>query len=200
MENRRKTYVIERNFQTRFILRFILVIVGATLVSTGALLGVFYFKFQFGAAELNNLIIMITPEGTTDVSSLFKIVLIPILAANLLILCIIVPYSLVYSHKVAGPVYRFQKSLDMLLEGQLDFMIRLRKKDEFKNIAEKMNSLIDYMRRNIEEVRSSHRMIRDRITKIETMVCAENVDIGALKSEVEALDLFFKERPKPFSF
>ena len=200
MKNRRKNYVIERNFQTRFILRFILVIVGATLLSTGALLGVFYFKFQFGGAELNNLIIMITPEGTSDVSSLFKIVLIPILAANLLILCIIVPYSLVYSHKVAGPVYRFEKSLDLILEGRLDFMIKLRKKDEFKNIAEKMNSLIDYMRRNIEEVRSSHRMIRDRITKIATMVNAEKVDINVLKNEVEELDRFFKERPKPFSF
>ena len=199
MKNRRKTYVIERNFQTRFILRFILVIVGATLLSTGALLGVFYFKFQFGGANLNNLIIMITPEGTTDVSSLFKIILIPILAANLFILCIIVPYSLMYSHKVAGPVYRFQKSLDMILEGQLDFMIKLRKKDEFKNIAEKMNSLIDYMRRNIEEVRSSHRMVRDRITKIKTMVTAEKVDINVLKNEVEELDKFFKERPKPFS-
>ena len=200
MKNRRKTYVIEKNFQTRFILRFILVIVGATLLSTGALLGVFYFKFQFGGADINNLIIMITPEGTTDVSSLFTTVLIPILAANLLILCIIVPYSLVYSHKVAGPVYRFEKSLDLILEGRLDFMIKLRKKDEFKNIAEKMNSLIDYMRRNIEEVRSSHRMIRDRITKIATMVNAEKVDINVLKNEVEELDRFFKERPKPFSF
>ena len=200
MKNRRKSYVIERNFQTRFILRFILVIVGATLLSTGALLGVFYFKFQFGGADLNNLIIMITPEGTTDVSSLFKIVLIPILAANMLILCIIVPYSLVYSNKVAGPVYRFQKSLDLLLEGQLDFMIRLRKKDEFKNIAEKMNALIDYMRRNIEEVRSSHRMIRDRIKKIETLVTSGSVDINAVKKEIEELELFFKERPKPFSF
>jgi hypothetical protein len=200
MKNRRKTYVIEKNFQTRFILRFILVIVGATLLSTGALLGVFYFKFQFGGADLNNLIIMITPEGTTDVSSLFGIVLIPILAANMLILCVIVPYSLVYSHKVAGPVYRFQKSLDMLLEGQLDFMIRLRKKDEFKSIAEKMNSLIDYMRRNIEEVRSSHRMIRDRVKKIEAIISEGDVDINAVKKEVEELDRFFMERPKPFSF
>ena len=200
MKNRRRTYVIEKNFQTRFILRFILVIVGATLLSTGALLGVFYFKFQFGGADLNNLIIMITPEGTTEVSSLFKIVLIPILSANTLILCVIVPYSLVYSHKVAGPVYRFQKSLDLLLEGQLDFMIRLRKKDEFKNIAEKMNSLIDYMRRNIEEVRSSHRMIRDRIKRIETLITAGDFDINDVKKEVEELDLFFKERPQPFSF
>ena len=200
MKNRRRTYVIQKNFQTRFILRFILVIVGATLLSTGALLGVFYFKFQFGGADLNNLIIMITPEGTTEVSSLFKIVLIPILSANTLILCVIVPYSLVYSHKVAGPVYRFQKSLDLLLEGQLDFMIRLRKKDEFKNIAEKMNSLIDYMRRNIEEVRSSHRMIRDRIKRIETLITAGDFDINDVKKEVEELDLFFKERPQPFSF
>ena len=63
-----------------------------------------------------------------------------------------------------------------------------------------MNSLIDYMRRNIEEVRSSHRMIKDRITKIETMVNAGTVDIDALKGEVVELDRFFKERPKPFSY
>ncbi len=43
------------------IFRFILVIVEASLLSTVALIGVFYFKFQFGGVNLYNLIIMITP-------------------------------------------------------------------------------------------------------------------------------------------
>jgi hypothetical protein len=200
MKHRRRRLIIEGNFQTRFILRFILVIVGATLLSTGSLLGVFYFKYKYGDADLTSLIIMVTPEGITNVLSLFQIVLVPILAANLLMLCIIIPYALVYSHKIAGPIYRFEQSLDFLLSGEMDFMIMLRKKDEFKYLANRMNALIDFMRRNVEEVRLSHRMIKERISKIERFIMADKINIKAIKSEIMELERFFRERGKPFSY
>jgi methyl-accepting chemotaxis protein len=199
-KNRRKKYIIEGNFQTRFILRFVLVIVGATLLSAGALLGVFYIKYQYGEADFQNLIIMVSPEGTTDVASLFQVVLVPILVANLLILCIIIPYSLIYSHKIAGPIYRLEQSLDFLLKGEMDFIIVLRRKDEFKYLANKMNALIDYMRRNIGEVRLSYRMIQERAVKIQNMVKTPPVDIESLNMEIMELSRFFKERGKPFSY
>jgi len=199
-KNRRKKYIIEGNFQTRFILRFVLVIVGATLLSAGALLGVFYIKYQYGEADFQNLIIMVSPEGTTDVASLFQIVLVPILVANLLILCIIIPYSLIYSHKIAGPIYRLEQSLDFLLKGEMDFIIVLRRKDEFKYLANKMNALIDYMRRNIGEVRLSYRMIQERAVKIQNIVKTPPVDIESLNMEIMELSRFFKERGKPFSY
>jgi methyl-accepting chemotaxis protein len=199
-KNRRKKYIIEGNFQTRFILRFVLVIVGATLLSAGALLGVFYLKYQYGEADFQNLIIMVSPEGTTDVASLFQVVLVPILVANLLILCIIIPYSLIYSHKIAGPIYRLEQSLDFLLKGEMDFIIVLRRKDEFKYLANKMNALIDYMRRNIGEVRLSYRMIQERAVKIQNMVKTPPVDIESLNMEIMELSRFFKERGKPFSY
>lgn len=200
MKHRRRRLIIEGNFQTRFILRFILVIVGATLLSTGSLLGVFYFKYKYGDADLTSLIIMVTPEGITNVLSLFQIVLVPILAANLLMLCIIIPYALAYSHKIAGPIYRFEQSLDFLLSGEMDFMIMLRKKDEFKYLASRMNALIDFMRRNVEEVRLSHRMIKERISKIERFIKADKINIKAIKSEIMELERFFRERGKPFSY
>jgi len=199
-KNRRKKYIIEGNFQTRFILRFVLVIVGATLLSAGALLGVFYLKYQYGEADFQNLIIMVSPEGTTDVASLFQVVLVPILVANLLILCIIIPYSLIYSHKIAGPIYRLEQSLDFLLKGEMDFIIVLRRKDEFKYLANKMNALIDYMRRNIGEVRLSYRMIQERAVKIQNIVKTPPVDIESLNMEIMELSRFFKERGKPFSY
>jgi methyl-accepting chemotaxis protein len=199
-KNRRKKYIIEGNFQTRFILRFVLVIVGATLLSAGALLGVFYLKYQYGEADFQNLIIMVSPEGTTDVASLFQVVLVPILVANLLILCIIIPYSLIYSHKIAGPIYRLEQSLDFLLKGEMDFIIVLRRKDEFKYLANKMNALIDYMRRNIGEVRLSYRMIQERAVKIQNMVKTPPVNIESLNMEIMELSRFFKERGKPFSY
>jgi len=200
MKNRRRRFIVEGNFQTRFMLRFVIIIIGATLLASAALLGIFFFKYQHGEADLSNLIILVSPEGVTKVSSLFQVVLIPVVVVNLLILCIVIPYSLVHSNNIAGPIYRFEQSLDNLLRGEMDFMVQLRKKDEFKYLASKMNALVDYMRRNIDEVRSSHRIIKERVAKIESLTKSGTLDVKGLRSELIELTRFFDERGKPFSY
>ena len=186
MDRKRKRFIIEGNFQVRLILRFVIIVVGVTLLSTGAILGFFYFRYQFG--------------GTSDVSGVFQVVFVPLLASNLLVLIISVPFSLLYSHKIAGPIYRFEQSFDLLLSGENDFMIVLRKRDEFKYLSDKMNALIDYMRRNIEEVRISHKLIKKRIAEILRLAQDEVVNIEAIQGEVLELDRFFKERKEPFTY
>ena len=200
MKNKRRKYIIEGNFQARFILRFVLIIVGVALLSTGSILLLFYLKYQYGGAGESSIIIQVTPEGTSDVSSLFSVVFTPLIAANLLVLVISVPFSLLYSHKIAGPIYRLQQSFDLLLSGEMDFMITLRKRDEFKYLANKMNALIDYMRRNVAEVRSSYRLIRKRMGEIEKLANEDIIDVQAMKNEVIELERFFKERGEPFSY
>jgi len=200
MKNRRRRFIVEGNFQTRFMLRFVIIIIGATLLASAALLGIFFFKYQHGEADLSNLIILVSPEGGTKVSSLFQVVLIPVVVVNLLILCIVIPYSLVHSNNIAGPIYRFEQSLDNLLRGEMDFMVQLRKKDEFKYLASKMNALVDYMRRNIDEVRSSHRIIKERVAKIESLTKSGTLDVKGLRRELIELTRFFDERGKPFSY
>jgi len=200
MKRRRKRYIIEGNFQARFILRFILVIVGATLLSTGAILGLFYFKYQTGGTDLSSLIIVITPEGETTVAGLFQVILMPLIAANLLVLCIVIPFSLLYSHKVAGPIYRLEQSMELLINGDMDFIITLRKNDEFKYLADKMNALIDYMRRNISEVRASNRILRDMVTRVDKLLKSKPVNLNLVKKEILDMERFFKERGKPFSY
>jgi methyl-accepting chemotaxis protein len=200
MKNKRRKYIIEGNFQARFILRFVLIIVGVTLLSTGSIILLFYLKYQYGGADLGSIAIRVTPHGTSDVSSLFNVVLTPLIAANLLVLIISVPFSLLYSHKIAGPIYRLQQSLDLLLSGEMDFMIKLRRRDEFKYLADKMNALVDYMRRNVWEVRTSYGTVKKRIGQIMKLANADTINVEALKNEVLQLELFFKERREPFSY
>lgn len=200
MIQRRKRLIVEGNFQARFILRFVLVIVGATILSTGAILGVFFFKYQFGGADLKNIIIVITEKGTTDVSSFFNIILTPLIGANVLVLCIIVPYSLFYSHRIAGPIFRLEQSIDLMLGGEMDFVISLRKNDEFKYLGDKMNSLIDYLRRNIGEVKSSYRLMEEKVKKMSDMIRSGNYDQQSLNKELLDLRRFFKERGTPFNY
>jgi methyl-accepting chemotaxis protein len=200
MKNKRKKYIIEGNFQARFILRFVLIIVGVTLLSTGSILLLFYLKYQYGGTDPGGILIRVTPEGTSDVSSLFSVVFTPLIAANLLVLVISIPFTLLYSHKIAGPIYRLQQCLDLLLSGEMDFIITLRRHDEFKYLADKMNALIDYMRRNVGDVRMSYRVIRKRIGQIKKIASEDVIDVEALKEEVIQLERFYKERGDPFNY
>jgi nitrogen fixation/metabolism regulation signal transduction histidine kinase len=49
--------------------------------------------------------------------------------------------ALLYSHRIAGPLFRLRKCVDMLSAGQDVEPIRFRKKDEFKELAESLNEL-----------------------------------------------------------
>ena len=49
--------------------------------------------------------------------------------------------SLLYSHRIAGPMYRIQKYIDSLAEGKDIPPVRFRNYDEFKEVAESLEKL-----------------------------------------------------------
>ena len=49
--------------------------------------------------------------------------------------------ALLYSHRVAGPVYRIKRCMEMLADDQPVADVRLRRNDEFKELAEAFNRL-----------------------------------------------------------
>jgi len=51
--------------------------------------------------------------------------------------------TIYFSHKIAGPVYRLEKSCHAVLEGDFTTVIRLRRGDEMQNLAHLMNNVIE---------------------------------------------------------
>jgi len=51
--------------------------------------------------------------------------------------------EILFLHRIAGPIYRIEKTLKELAEGKQVNKIKLRKKDFFKSLAETTNQLID---------------------------------------------------------
>ena len=49
--------------------------------------------------------------------------------------------SLVFSHRIAGPLFRIRRCVDMLVEGKDMPPVRLRKRDEFKDLAASLDRL-----------------------------------------------------------
>jgi len=97
----------------------------------------YYLIFQMLATQ------MVFPEAIAHN-------IIPVLNKVNLILAVALPVSLFLlwiialelSHRVAGPLYRIEKELDERISGNKHGPIRLRAKDEFKLLADKLNKLI----------------------------------------------------------
>ncbi|MBN2547178.1 MAG: hypothetical protein JXB50_15355 [Spirochaetes bacterium] len=75
------------------------------------------------------------------VVSRFKILFWPLLYITLVQIIIISIYSIFFSHKMAGPIYRMKVSLDRMVSGDNNFVIKVRKSDFFINIIERLEKL-----------------------------------------------------------
>lgn len=74
-------------------------------------------------------------------TNLFFIILWPLLFTAFVLIIIISIFSLFFSHKMAGPVYRIRVSLDRMLAGDYDFKIRARTSDFFISIVDRLEQL-----------------------------------------------------------
>jgi len=59
------------------------------------------------------------------------------------------------SHRIAGPFFRFEKVFESLSSGDLTIIIRLRKKDQMRSLAELLNKMIAGLRDKVRMVKSS---------------------------------------------
>lgn len=69
-----------------------------------------------------------------------------ILGEFLIFLCVGV-LALVYSHRIAGPIFRIKRYIEMLSEGKDIPPVKIRYYDEFKEVAE----LLEKLRKNLKD-------------------------------------------------
>ncbi len=71
----------------------------------------------------------------------------------LLVLLELAVLSIFVSHKIAGPIYRFEKFAEEVSNGNLTGKIILRQGDELTQIAEKFNSMLTKIRERLKKIR-----------------------------------------------
>jgi len=75
--------------------------------------------------------------------------------------------SIFISHKVAGPLYRFKKSLSEVTAGNLNVVVKLRKWDDLKDLADHLNVLIEELRTFVTTLRSDYNLLSEYILELE---------------------------------
>jgi hypothetical protein len=135
--DRRKTRLADRRFQFglawRMLLVFLLFFVAGILLVfapsvIGLLTGADLSELEPAAEELLILHQRIWP-------------------AVLFVLVGVFLYTLVFSHRIAGPIYRINKAIEMMLRGECPKRITLRKGDHFQETAELLERLAQQINR-----------------------------------------------------
>ncbi len=81
-------------------------------------------------------------------------------------------HAIFYSHRLVGPVYRFERMLDALIAGDYSMRIRIRKRDELRE----MEALLNRLAETLETIKNDDLKLRSdlnsRIGSIQAMVDA----------------------------
>ncbi len=149
-------YFIDKPFQSRFILRFsVLILLGLAL--SFAILGLYnlnrfksplYFKAKQLTEEEWKKVNINDPSTYIDIKpqNIFQLYMPPLIYISILYLVLIAVFGLFISHKMAGPIYRIKKNLREAGTGAVDInsmVFRLRKGDELQDLVEALNLFLD---------------------------------------------------------
>jgi nitrogen fixation/metabolism regulation signal transduction histidine kinase len=152
---RRRTYVIDREFQYRYMTTWILMTLA--FVAVNAL--VLYWGARTEEQRVSSEIVLGHLSFMMRAGAIFVICVTVFLGCLLLLL----------SHRIAGPAYRIRKCMSRITKGDYSFDVRLRKRDYLKGVADAMNDMIAKLRERrvrLESMRALWRQVAPAVQSL----------------------------------
>lgn len=146
-QRRKRNYLINKDLQGKLSLQYLLLtIVGILLFGGFFILSTndhLTISYENDAIKVGNTSSMLLAEFIKN-EGLF------LLIGGLFIIII----TIVWTHRIAGPLYRFEQTLAAMCERDLNQRIFLRKGDEGKELGTLINSLNQTLGRDIEQLKA----------------------------------------------
>jgi len=162
---RRRNYFIKKKFQLDFSIKFLIIIVIEAVLAIGLFLYLSKGTLTTGyfGSELK-------------IARTYDFFLPMLLFSNLIIVGITgiigVVVLIFLSHRLAGPLYRFERVLSDLSKGDLTQRFKLREKDEFVELQNSINELTDAMDGNVGNIKSGIDDIAKLLSQMQTAAAA----------------------------
>lgn len=162
---KRRNYLINKNFQGKLILGYFLFMVAGCLL----------FTVILAALSADTLTVVYRNNDLQMGQTPFMLVK-QVLTAHWVFIVVggalIVIAATFITHRMAGPMFRLEHAVDNMVNGRLDDVIYLRKKDEGKELAAKLNQFNRELSHKIGEVEKRSRNIDDLLVQCSALDCA----------------------------
>jgi methyl-accepting chemotaxis protein len=156
----RRRYFIDKQLQTKYVILTILLLLIYTFLFVVILIFPYVVPLAFDYPVEEQA------KAARMLLTLHKSIW-PALGAVMLIMG---TASIFITHKIAGPVYRFKQVLAEIYSGNLNVSIKLRNRDDLKDLAEEFNKVISELRGVVETLQGGHETISSCIVELEDQV------------------------------
>lgn len=142
---KRRQYYIDKKFQSRFMLRFCLIILVGGCLSVA--LTMFFSQGTLTSTYDGSQLVI---EKTSW--AIMPSVIITTIITTAIISIVAIFVMLFVSHKIAGPMFRFESDLKNIAEGNLKKKIRLRDGDQFSGMVGSLNEMVENLNGKVTEM------------------------------------------------
>lgn len=166
---------IRPDFSAKFQVKYCLVMTAGSVLTT--LILYLYLDRGLGESYFESLVTLSNLEQALPSALLISFVI-----QLILILLLSVGINLFVSHKIAGPVYRYEHLLNCIRKGDLRNDVRTRDNDQLKSMVTSLNGLLGTVRRLYA---SLHAVQGELDRDLERISRAEKGDFEALRRQID---------------
>ncbi|MFW5781790.1 MAG: HAMP domain-containing protein [Candidatus Muiribacteriaceae bacterium] len=145
---RRRIFLIKKGLQFRYMFSVMIIMLLSTIVVGWTI----YYSIWNKVGNNTDFRF----ENITDIWNQVNISLVRMVPVLIIFVAV---FSLMLSHKIAGPVYRFEVSAKQIANGDLGLRIHLRKGDELTDLADVFNRMTS----NLEQIVQKDREVIEKI-------------------------------------
>jgi methyl-accepting chemotaxis protein len=176
---KRTQYFIARKFQLRYV-GMILLLVSLTAVMCTYV--IYYTMMLTMGDKLAN----VYPQGR--LISIVNMVNFRIFLSMLLVAPLVIMIGIYASHKIAGPIYRIEKFLGSMADGDLSLPLTLRRNDELMSLASGINRVIDSVKATVKKEKAAIGSISTSMENLRRLATSEPVNRAALDQALDKLN------------
>lgn len=188
--NKRRNYFIEKKFQSRFILKFCGLVVGGALLT----IGILYF-LSLKSTTVSIVDSRVVVRATSDF--LLPILIQTVVIVSVLLVLATIAVTLFVSHKIAGPLYHFKKTMKELEDGDFSSDFRIRCLDQLQVLAESFNIMIARTRGQINLIKTNFSSLKEKLDNLKQEEVAEDkksalAELKNISKELDKIINYFK--------
>jgi methyl-accepting chemotaxis protein len=178
---KRRNYFIDKSFQSRFV--GIIVFVSLPVMAVSAALFSYLSYRQLEAMRWKTHAVSI--EGALRPYFIYAVFFAAVFTSVALYFT-----ARHILRRIAGPVHRMRKDIEMLKDGNLSVRIRLRGADEFQETAERLDAMVSSMRDRFETLNENFMEVKriiEPVKYLDAVSCLSTVRCEQLKRRLEAM-------------
>jgi methyl-accepting chemotaxis protein len=158
-ESKRRQLFIDRGFQSKFIMKFCGIVAAGSALTIGL---IYFLSLRYTSITVENSRVVVKSTADLLLQMLLQTVLIVMIVVRLFTIFT----TLVFSHKLAGPLYRFRKIMQSLEEGDFSADFKLRKLDQLQELANVFNRMILKIRTELNVLKEDFNALKSKLDSI----------------------------------